>query len=109
ARLGYRPNLMARGLRTQRSGTIGVLVADITDPFSAALIPAIAAVFAARGYQFLLSHAMSDSHTGREVEPLLGSWVDGLLVLGDRVLGREAEAEVLQHYHRVVGVARTRV
>lgn len=108
ARLGYRPNLMARGLRTQRSGTIGVLVADITDPFSAALIPAIAAVFAARGYQFVLSHAMSDSLSGREFEPLLGSWVDGVLVLGDRVLGREAEADLLKHYHHVVGVARTR-
>jgi len=108
ARLGYRPNLMARGLRTQRSGTIGVLVADITDPFSAALIPEITAVFTARGYQFLLNHAMSDSHSGREFERLLGSWVDGVLVIGDRVLGHEAEAEVLTHYHHVVGVARTR-
>lgn len=107
-RLGYRPNLMARGLRTQRSGTIGVLVADITDPFSAALIPEIAAVFTARGYQFLLSHAISDLHSDRTFERLLGSWVDGLLVLGDRVLGYEAEAEVLAHYHHVVGVARTR-
>jgi LacI family transcriptional regulator len=108
ARLGYRPNLMARGLRTQRSGTIGVLVADITDPFSASLIPEITAVFTARGYQFLLSHAMSDSHPGHEFERLLGSWVDGLLVLGDRVLGHEAEAEVLTHYHHVVGLTRTR-
>lgn len=108
ARLGYRPNLMARGLRTQRSGTIGVLVADITDPFSAALIPEITTVFTTRGYQFLLSHAVSDMHSNLAFERLLGSWVDGLLVLGDRVLGHEAEVEVLTHYHHVVGVARTR-
>jgi LacI family transcriptional regulator len=108
ARLGYRPNLMARGLRTQRSGTIGVLVADITDQFSAALIPEITSVFTARGYQFLLSHAMNDVHADLTFERLLGSWVDGLLVLGDRVLGHEAEAEVLAHYHHVVGVARAR-
>jgi DNA-binding LacI/PurR family transcriptional regulator len=104
ARLGYRPNLLARGLRTQRSGTIGVLVADITDPFLAALIAEITSVFAARGYQFLLSHAGADPRSDR----LLGSWIDGLLVLGDEVLGRDAEAEVLAHHHHVVGVSRSR-
>ena len=108
AQLGYRPNLMARGLRTQRSGTVGVLVADITDPFSAALIPEITSVFTARGYQFLLSHDAFDPHSGRAIDRLLGSWVDGLLVLGDDVLGREAEAEVLAHHRHMVGVARTR-
>jgi DNA-binding LacI/PurR family transcriptional regulator len=108
SRLGYRPNLLARGLRTQRSGTVGVLVADITDPFSAALIPEITDVFRARGYQFLLSHATHDPHSGRAHDRLLGSWVDGLLVLGDHGLGRDAEAELLAHHHHVVGVARAR-
>jgi DNA-binding LacI/PurR family transcriptional regulator len=108
SRLGYRPNLLARGLRTQRSGTVGVLVADLTDPFSAALIPEITAVFKARGYQFLLSHATHDPHSGRAYDRLLGSWVDGLLVLGDHALGRDAEAELLAHHHHVVGVARAR-
>lgn len=107
-RLGYRPNLLARGLRTQRSGTVGVLVADITDPFSAALIPEITAVFTERGYQFLLSHAALDPRAGLAYDRLLGSWVDGILVLSDYVLGREAEAEVLAHHRHVVGVARTR-
>jgi DNA-binding LacI/PurR family transcriptional regulator len=108
ARLGYRPNLLARGLRTQRSGTVGVLVADITDPFSAALIPEITSVFTARGYQFLLSHAALDPQAGLAYDRLLGSWVDGLLVLGDHALEREAEAEVLAQHRHVVGVARTR-
>jgi LacI family transcriptional regulator, repressor for deo operon, udp, cdd, tsx, nupC, and nupG len=108
ARLGYRPNLMARGLRTQRSGTVGVLVADITDPFAAALIPEITSVFMARGYQFLLSHAALDPHSNLAHHRLLGSWVDGLIVLGDHVLGREVESEVLSHHRYVIGVARTR-
>src|ERR1700680_2628293 len=32
-RLGYRPNPLARSLRSQRSNIIGVMVIDITDPF----------------------------------------------------------------------------
>lgn len=107
SRLGYRPNLLARGLRTQRSGTVGVLVADIIDPFSAALIPEITSVFSARGYHFLLSHAVTDPHADHAYERLLGPWVDGLLVLGDYILGRDAEAEVLAHHRHVIGVSRT--
>jgi LacI family transcriptional regulator len=33
ARLGYRPNPMARGLRTQRLWTLAVVVHDISDPY----------------------------------------------------------------------------
>ncbi len=32
-RMGYRPNPLARSLRSQRSNIIGVMVIDITDPF----------------------------------------------------------------------------
>ncbi len=32
--LGYRPNLIARSLRTERSLTIGIVTDDITSPFS---------------------------------------------------------------------------
>src|SRR5260370_18265697 len=33
-KLGYRPNVMARFLRSKRSHSVGVLFFDITDPFS---------------------------------------------------------------------------
>jgi len=41
---GYRPNLQARRLRSQRSGIIAVIVADIRNPFFTALIGAVEAV-----------------------------------------------------------------
>lgn len=34
-KMGYNPNLMARGLRTGKSGIIGLIVADISNPFFA--------------------------------------------------------------------------
>jgi LacI family transcriptional regulator len=32
-RLGYRPSSIARGLATQRTGTLGLVVPDIANPF----------------------------------------------------------------------------
>jgi len=40
---GYRPNLAARRLRSQHSGTVGLIVADIRNPFFTALSRAVEA------------------------------------------------------------------
>jgi len=37
-RLGYKPNRLARGLRSNKTGTIGVIVTDIANPFFGALV-----------------------------------------------------------------------
>ena len=37
-RLGYRPNKLARGLRSNKTGTIGVIVTDVVNPFFGALV-----------------------------------------------------------------------
>ncbi len=108
ARLGYQPNLMARGLRTNRSRIVGVMVEDITDPFFGSLIPPIDATLQERGYHLLLSHAALDPDSGPTYDRLLGSRVDGLLILGDRALSRAKEAEVLAGHRHVVGVAYAR-
>ena len=40
-RLGYRPNLFARSLRSQRSQTVGVVVFDITDAYCTQILRGI--------------------------------------------------------------------
>src|SRR5262249_28759327 len=40
-RLGYRPNPLARSLRSQRSNVIGVMVFDITDPYCTPILRGI--------------------------------------------------------------------
>ncbi len=40
-RLGYRPNLVARSLRSQQSNTIGLIVSDISNPFFTAISRAV--------------------------------------------------------------------
>src|SRR5665213_912383 len=41
SRLGYRPNVFARSLSSQRSHTIGVLVIDLVDPFCSFILQGI--------------------------------------------------------------------
>ncbi|MEI3868108.1 LacI family DNA-binding transcriptional regulator [Microbacterium sp. CCNWLW134] len=48
ARLGYRPNAFARGLRSSRVSTVGVVSADAADPFVARVTSGILAEAAAR-------------------------------------------------------------
>jgi LacI family transcriptional regulator len=49
AKLGYRPNPMARGLRMQRLGTIAIVVNDISDPYFVEVVRAAAPAAAESG------------------------------------------------------------
>lgn len=79
--LGYRPNLLARGLITGKTKTIGVVAGDIQSPFYASILRGIADVARAEGFGVLLTN--SDETLERELEAvqlLLEKQVDGLIV-----------------------------
>lgn len=57
---GYRPNLAARRLRSQHTNTIGLIVADIRNPFFTAVSRAIESLAAARGFRVILSNTDED-------------------------------------------------
>ena len=54
--LGYRPNLLARGLRGSRSSLLGVIARDISDPFHIQILRGINEESRARGYRLFLGH-----------------------------------------------------
>ena len=58
--LGYRPNPMARGLKTNRSFTIGVLIPDLTNPLFPPIVRGIEEGLAAEGYTALLANSDND-------------------------------------------------
>ncbi|HRJ70244.1 MAG TPA: LacI family DNA-binding transcriptional regulator [Beijerinckiaceae bacterium] len=79
--LGYRPNLLARGLITGRTKTIGVVAGDVQSPFYASVLRGISDVARAEGFGVIVTN--SDERTDREVEAvqlLLEKQVDGLIV-----------------------------
>src|SRR6201995_555019 len=56
SRLGYRPNPVARSLRTRRSQTIGVLIPDLNNPLFPPIIRGIEDRLAEHGYVALIGN-----------------------------------------------------
>ncbi|MEA2444531.1 MAG: LacI family transcriptional regulator, partial [Thermoleophilales bacterium] len=52
--LGYRPNPIARGLKTNRSYTVGVLIPDITNPLFPPMVRGIEDRLGDGGYTALI-------------------------------------------------------
>jgi LacI family transcriptional regulator len=83
-KLGYRPNLTASNLRRSdgRTSTIGMLVEDVANPFSAALMRAVENVARDRGVLVLIGSLDEDPARERELATaLIDRRVDGLVIV----------------------------
>lgn len=94
--LGYVPNGIARGLRTNRSRTVGVIVPDLMDPLFPPVVRAIEDVLADEGYTALLANTDNDERRERaQFEALVTRRVDGFIVATarreDRLLTEAAQ------------------
>ena len=90
--LFYQPNVTAAGLRTGRSGLIGVLAPDIADPGFPPVLSGVTETLAAAGYATIVVDVGPDrSRQQPLVDKLIARGVDGLVlatvVLGDSVVG----------------------
>ena len=83
ADLRYQPNSLARGLSESRSGTIGVVINDLRNPWYVNLLEGLAATLDAVDIAPLLVDSHLDHRVGRDtVSTLLSRRVDGLIVVG---------------------------
>jgi LacI family transcriptional regulator len=79
--LGYQPNVIAAGLRTGRSGLIGVLAPDIADPGFPPVLSGITETLGTEGYATIVVDVGPDPSRERElVERLISRGVDGLVL-----------------------------
>jgi LacI family transcriptional regulator, galactose operon repressor len=86
-RLGYRPNQLARSLRSSRNHTLGVMVFDITDPYCTPIVRGIENSL----YQASFVPILADAHNDRGrfekyLEMLLERRVEGLVVVANWML-----------------------
>ncbi len=79
--LDYRPNELARSMTTGRSGTIGVVVGDIENPFFSLAVRGITDVARQAGFTVILMNSGEDPDAEKAaVRTLLAKRVDGLIV-----------------------------
>ncbi len=79
--LGYRPNRVARSLRTQVSTTLGLIISDVQNPFFTAVARAAERTAADNGYSLVLCNSDDDLHLERRyLDVLVAEQVAGLIL-----------------------------
>ena len=80
-KLGYRPHPLARGLRTNRTMSIGVIIPDVENPLFGPIIAGVESVLVEEGYSVLIGNAdRGPEHADSLVEDMLERHVDGLIL-----------------------------
>jgi LacI family transcriptional regulator len=94
--LGYRPNPIARGLKTAKSGTVGLVIPDLTNPLFPPIVRGIENVLEPAGYSGLIVNTDNDpAREQAQIEHLRSRQVEGLIVATARV-----EHPLLAQLHR---------
>lgn len=79
--IGYKPNSLARSLRTGKTNTIGLVIESIANPFFANLARAIEDKAYKNGYRILYSSTANDvNRTGEILTMLAEQHVDGYII-----------------------------
>ena len=79
--MNYRPNNLARSLKSSRSRLIGVIMADISNPFSSILVKGIGDACAAAGYHVMIANMDNDPVREKDyILSMLDQQVDGLIL-----------------------------
>ncbi|OPG07888.1 LacI family DNA-binding transcriptional regulator [Microbispora sp. GKU 823] len=90
-KLGYRANALARSMSTGVSHTIGVIVADIGNPFFAGLVGGVCDASRARGFDTIVLSTYEDlDEEVAATNVLIDKRVDGMIIASAAVSGREA-------------------
>ena len=90
--LKYRPNYLARSLRVKRTHTLGVIVPELSDGYSAMVLSGVEAVLSKESYFYLTaSHLRRDDLLEKHPQMLIERQVEGIIAVDtpirfDRVL-----------------------
>ncbi|CUX70491.1 MULTISPECIES: LacI family DNA-binding transcriptional regulator [Agrobacterium] len=94
--LDYRPNELARSMTTGRSGTIGVVVGDIENPFFSLAVRGITDIARQAGFTVILINSGEDIFVEKAaIRTLLARRVDGLIV-------SPANENDVEHLHEAI-------
>jgi len=85
-RLRFRPSSLGRNLATRRTGTIGLVIADITNPFYPEVVRGVEQAASSYDMSLLLYDTAEDSEREAQALRLLGErHVDGVIICASRL------------------------
>jgi len=93
--LSYRPNAVARSLKSRNTRTLGLVIPNVTNPFFTQMARAVEDAARERGYSLIFGN--TDEDPGKEaeyLEVLLEKQVDGLIVSPARATSPQLEGLV---------------
>jgi len=80
--MGYKPNLVARSLQSNRSHIVGVIVDRMQSPFAAATVQGIQDVLRNEGYSISIAYSNRDHKLAEEaINSFYSRQVDGIIIL----------------------------
>lgn len=88
--MGYVPNILARGLASSTTNTVGVLVSDISDVFFAKQLSIVEEELRQQGYNIIvvcIDGNEPDEKQITQIQFLLGVHVAGIIFIGPKFLG----------------------
>lgn len=98
--LQYTPNLFARALRTGKSNLIGLLVADISNPFYSNIAKYVEKALAEKGYNLMICSTDENIEREEKLIQLFGEQqiIDGLIVATTNTSGEFFKKERLRNF-----------
>lgn len=79
--LGYRPHLLARGLRTNQTMSVGMVIPDVENPLFGPIVAGAESVLVEEGYSVVIGNAdRGTEHAQAVVAGLIERHVDGLIL-----------------------------
>lgn len=96
--MGYKPNLAARSLRTDRTHIVGIIADDILSPFPPAIIRGIQDILTEHDYLGLIINADQNLELEKDaINTLISRPVDGIIFVES---GHRVATEVLERSNR---------
>lgn len=92
----FKPNALAKGLSSARSGVIGILTGAVDSPFHSQLDAACVEAAQQRNYVLLLAgNICSSVQESRQLERMYEQRVDAVIILGGNLDSREVDEQAL--------------
>ncbi len=96
--LQYRPNAAARSLTTKRTGTIGMLISDASNPFFGEILLSVEEILRPKDYALIICNTTETlEYEAHYLDLLLGQRVDGIIAAATSQPWIELSKAEIQH------------